>query len=333
MLGRIDLIYPENLEYLTSEMTDWIPSLNSLRAFEAVARHLSYQRAAEELRVTPAAVKQLVSKLEAALGTRLLKRKGRGMELTSSGKSGLDELVSAMQLISSGVQKMRRPENNGRLIITVEASFATAWLVPRLESFRASNPNVNVLVDSSQRIADLERDDVDIAIRYGVERDGKLISYRLFGDQIFPACSPALADGPPRLRSIEQLKSVSLIHWDLSQQAWARNTRRWFAWDSWLTQIGSPHLITGEGLHFSDYGQAVQAAIAGQGIVLASWPILQRAIETSLLVCPFTEKVTTDIGYDLVTSPDALNRNEVQLFVNWLVQEAGRPAPVPTLPL
>ncbi|MDH3743238.1 MAG: LysR substrate-binding domain-containing protein, partial [Hyphomicrobiales bacterium] len=190
--------------------------MHALRAFESVSRHLNYQLAAEELHVTPAAVKQLVSKLEAALGTRLLRRKGRGLELTEDGKAGREDLGVAMRYIASSVAKMRRHEDINKLIVSVESSFATAWLVPRLEEFRARHPEINVLIDSSQRIVDLQRSEVDVAIRYGVERDDGLSVHRLFDDRIFPACSPAFANGPPSLRNLEDLAEVTLIHWDIS---------------------------------------------------------------------------------------------------------------------
>jgi len=298
--------------------------MHALRAFEVVSRHLSYQLAGEELHVTPAAVKQLVSKLETALGARLLRRKGRGLELTEQGKAGQEDLGIAMRYIASSVVKMRRHEEANMLIVSVESSFATAWLVPRLEAFRVRHPQINVLIDSSQRIVDLQRSEVDVAIRYGAERDDRLIVHRLFDDQIFPACSPGLAQGPAKISSLEDLADVTLIHWDISELAWARETRRWFTWQSWFEHVDASHLATDRGLHFNDYGLAVQAAVAGQGVVLASWPILRDPIAAGLLICPFRETVTTDIGYDLVTTPQARFRLEVDAFIAWLVDAADR---------
>lgn len=298
--------------------------MHALRAFEAVSRHLSYLNAAEELNVTPAAVKQLVRKLEDALGAQLLRRKGRGLELTEEGAAGQDDLAAAMRHISASVARMRAQRSPDRLIVSVEASFATAWLVPRLEEFRVGHPQISVLIDSSQTIVDLRRGDADVGIRYGVERDEGLIVNRLFDDLVFPVCSPGLAEGPSGLSVLEDLASATLIHWDISQLAWARETRRWFTWQSWFERVGASHLSTDEGLHFSDYGLAVQAAVAGQGVVLASWPILREPIAAGLLVCPFADKVTTDIGYDLVTTPDAARRGEVTAFVQWLLEAAGR---------
>lgn len=285
---------------------------------------MSYQQAAEELNVTAAATKQLVSKLEAALGRPLLKRKGRGLELTQEGQAGQADLAVAMRYISSSVARMRRQEQTNKLIVSVESSFATAWLVPRLEEFRTRHADINVLIDSSQHIVDLHHGDVDVAIRYGVERDKTLIVHRLFDDQIFPACSPSLANGPPKLEQLDDLADSNLIHWDISQLAWARETRRWFTWSSWFSHVGASHLASDKGLHFNDYGLAVQAAIAGQGVVLASWPILRGPIAAGMLVCPFSEKVTTDIGYDLVATPAAASRSEASAFISWLSDAAAR---------
>ena len=305
-------------------MSDWLPSLNALRAFEAVSRHLSYRTAAEELRVTPAAVKQLVSKLEAALGEKLVRRSGRGIELTARGKAGATDLNAAMQFIAASVRKLRAQDREVRLIVSVESSFATAWLVPRLQEFRARYPQITVLIDSSQAIVDIERGGIDVAIRYGVTSKGDLIIHRLFDDRVFPACSPSLAKGPPVMEKLADLRAVPLIHWDISQLEWAASTRKWFSWDSWLRHIGQRELATAQGLHFNEYGQAVQAAIAGQGMLLASWPILREPFESGLLVAPFAESVATDIGYDVVTTPAACTKPEVTSFIDWLLAAAQR---------
>ncbi len=305
-------------------MENWLPSLNALRAFESVSRHLSYPAAAEELRVTPAAVKQLVRKLEESIGSPLLARDGRGLALTRSGLAGQDDLKAAMQLLEASVRKMRDRTDEKKLIISVESSFATAWLVPKLDAFRRRYPDVAVLIDSTQKIVDLHNSDVDVAIRYGVTSGSDLISIRLFDDLVFPACSRSLAAGPPVLKNLADLSNVPLIHWDMSNQTWARSTRKWFTWENWLARAGAPNLLLKEGLHFNDYGLAVQAAIAGQGVVLASWPILHDAFEAGLLQGPFPERVMTDIGYDLVTTESANRRPEVGAFIDWMLQESAQ---------
>lgn len=305
-------------------MSTWLPSLNALRAFEAICRHLNYHTAARELNVTPAAVKQLVSKLESSVGAKLVQRKGQGLALTPRGLASRNDLAEAMVRIAASVEKMRDGEEQKQLIVTVESSFATAWLVPRLEEFRSRHPEINVLIDSSQRIVDLNRSNVHVAIRYGVESAEGLFVHRLFDDMIFPACSPAMAEGPPAMRHLEDLAQVPLIHWDISELEWARSTQRWFTWERWLKLAGAEHVVSRHGVHFNDYGLAVQAAIAGQGVVLASWPILKEPVASGLLVGPFAETVSTDIGYDLVATQEQRSRHEVAAFIDWIVDAAKR---------
>jgi LysR family glycine cleavage system transcriptional activator len=301
-------------------MSDWLPSLYSLRAYEAVARHLSYKAAAEELNVTPAAVKQLVVKLEAALGAKLVERVGHRLQLTQNGMAGRKDMELAMLHMSESVKRMRHRRHDTRLIVTVEASIATTWLVPRLEKFRTANPGIDVLVDSSQRVLDLKREDVDIAIRYGVPPEEGVVTKRLFEDLVLPACSPSMPDIP---QNLGDLAKSPLIHWDLSQMPWARNTRQWFDWGSWFEHQGIHNVDTSKGLRFSDYGLAVQAAISGQGVLLAGWPALHDAMEAALLVCPLPEHIhTTDIGFDVATTEGASQKPSVIAFVGWLVHIA-----------
>ncbi len=303
-------------------MNNSLPSLNALRAFEAVARHLHYPSAAEELNVSPAAVKQLIGKLESSVDARLIVRKGRGLALTETGSACVQDLNSAMNLINSSVERMREQKRTSRLIVSVEASLATAWLVPKLQEFRLLYPDVAVLIDSTQEIVDLRQNDVDVAIRYGVHNDPSLVSHRLFDDQIFPACSPSLASGSNGLNQLTDLARFPLIHWDLTKLTWAQNTTKWFSWENWLKLNGIDNTFLDEGLRFSDYGLAVQAAIAGQGVVLASWPILKDVVSAGQLVRPFKEVVSTDTGYDIVTSSINAKRREVEVFIAWVLQAA-----------
>lgn len=304
-------------------MSNWLPSLNSLRAFEVVSRHLNYHSAAGELKVTPAAVKQLVSKLENTIGGKLLERQGQKLVLTAKGMDCSNDLSSGFDHLYASVHKMRGSRKKNQLIVSVETSFATTWLVPKLDQFRSRHSEISVLIDSNQSILDIENSQIDVAIRYGVKNKENLISHRLFDDLIFPACSPALLCGPPKLLSLQDLNSVPLIHWDMSQLSWATETRRWFEWNKWFARYEVDIAETQQGLHFSDYGQAVQAAIAGQGVLLASWPILKEPIDAGVLVRPFEEKVMmTDIGYDVVTTPTTRDNYEVKSFIEWIVEMA-----------
>jgi LysR family glycine cleavage system transcriptional activator len=307
------------LDILNSNKPGWSPSLNALRAFEAVSRRLSYRDAAAELHVTPAAVKQLVRKLEEALGAPLVERRGRGIALTGAGLAGLPELQGAFRQMTGAVDKMRRLEQRRALTVTVEPSFASAWLVRRLDGFKRSHPEVDVLIESSLRIVDLEREAADIGIRYAGKPGRDLVVHRLFDDETLAVCSPALAEGPPALERLSDLQNVTLLHMDLSGMDWISASSHWFDWRTWLAMVGADGVEPGRGLRFNDYNLAVQAAIAGQGVVLGSWPIVRDAIAAKLLVSPFAERARTDVGYDLVATRQAMARPEVAGFVDWIL--------------
>ena len=304
-------------------MSDWLPSLNSLRAFEVLSRHLNYRRAAEELNVSAAAVKQLVAKLEECLGTKLVQRRGRGIELTPHGLAGSDELSLAFRRLTSAVATMRKGARRRRLIVSVEPSFATAWLVPRLDGFRSLNPDIDVLIDSSLQLVDLEHGAADIAVRFGSAPTPGLVARRLFDEELCALCSPALARAGRGIRQLEDLEAVTLLHWDLSQLEWAAATKKWMGWTPWLRCVGASYVRPGVGLRFGDYNLALQAAIAGQGVILGSLPILRSLMQAGLLVNPFPHSVKTDIGYDLVTSNRAEITPEIANFIEWIIQEAG----------
>lgn len=303
-------------------MRNWLPSLNALRAFEAVARHLNYRKAAEELNVSPGAAKQLVSKLEDAIGAPLLEKNGRGLVLTPIGAAGLEGLALPFRQITDAVDRMRMMSNTERLIVSVSPSLAASWLVPRLENFKIHNPGIDVLIDSTAQLVDVALGAADIGIRFGVKDHGDLVVHRLFDEELCAMCSPSLAKGPPQIMRLEDLENATLLRWDLSQMEWASNTRKWNYWKHWLAQQGADHIKPGDGLRFTDYNLALQAAIAGQGFIIGSTPILRDLVEANLLVNPFPSGVATDIGYDLVTTESAQSRSEVATFIDWTMGEA-----------
>ena len=303
-------------------MSDWLPSLNALRAFDAVARHLSYRQAAAELSVTPAAVKQLVQGLERSLDRALVKRQGRGLALTEAGMAGLTDLHQAFDQLHRAVAKIRRVERRQSLTISVEPSFAGSWLMKRLQGFKAQHPEVDVLIDASLRLVDLDRGEADIGIRYGAKPAAGQIAHRLFDEVIVPVCAPGLAAGPPPLETLDDLGRATLIEFEMTP--WPSS---WLKWDSWLSLFGREDVAGDRRIRFNDYTVALQAAIAGQGVVLGSRPIVQDALDAGLLVAPFAESVKIEQGYEVVATQDALARPEVAAFVAW-IQAAAAPEPL-----
>ncbi len=303
-------------------MSNWMPSFSALRAFDATARHLNFVRAAEELSVTPSAVKQLVRKLEDSLGQPLVERDGRGLRLTAAGEAGARRISEGFSSIAAGVAAIRAHDERQRLILTVEPSFAATWLVPRLDRFREVCPDVDVLVDSSPALVDLTKDTVDIAIRFSRAAPSGLVSRRLFDEELCAYCSPALTSGAEPVLTIADLARVPLIHWDIGALGWAAETRQWMGWEQWLGKLGVTGIDSRRGPRFSDYYQAVQAAIAGQGVLLGSRLVMKDLIASNLLVTPFPEGVQTDLGYDVIASREAAERPEVLAFIEWIEAQA-----------
>lgn len=296
-------------------MKRWLPSLNALRALEAVGRHLSFRQAAAELNVTPAAVQQLVRGLEDSLGQKLVVRQGRGVALTVAGQAGLPGLEAAFARIGESVESMRRREIRPAIKVAVEPSFAASWLVKRLDGFRESNPEIDVLIDAATRIVDLDRDAVDIAIRYWRKPTGFGFTRMLFEDRTVAVCSPALAAG---LSGLKDLAGAPLIHFD-----WPHGPRRTPDWTSWLKAVGARAVETSSELRFTDDLLALQAAIGGQGVALASEPLAADALRAGVLVKPFEQSVQNGFGYHLIAADGAMDRPEVAAFLDWIQIEAS----------
>jgi len=300
-------------------MSVWLPSLNALRAFEAVSRHLSYRKAAEELKVTPAAVKQLVRSLERSLDRSLVARQGRGLAVTETGLAGTADLRDGFDSLHRAVAKLRQADLRQSLTISAEPSFAATWLMKRLQGFKALHPDVDVLIDASLRLVDLAREDVDLAIRYGGKTVAGQIRQRLFDEEFVPVCAPALAAGPPAIETLEDLGAVTWIDIEMTPLP-----TDWMVWEAWLDTMGAGHIRSQDRVRVTDYTVAVQAAIAGQGIVIGSRPIVQDALDAGLLVAPFAHTIKGRQGYDVVATRDALSRPQVAAFVDWIRATAAR---------
>jgi len=296
-----------------SNPSNWLPSLNALRAFEAVARHSSFQKAAAELHVTSPAIQQLVRGLEESLGRSLVVRQGRSVMLTDAGEAAAPHLQEGFGLIALGVSRIRSHVSQRGIRVSVEPSFAAAWLIGRLKSFQERHPEIDVLIDATERLADLHRGEADIAIRYGVAAGGDYLSWRLFDDETLAVCSPAILPATAERMTYDDLKSFTLIHFERSNMQ--------PSWESWRKAVGAMPIQGGRSLRFTDYNMALQAAIGGQGIALASRPLIQEALEAGLLVAPFGNGLRNGCGYNLIATPDVAERSEAKAFIEWMESE------------
>jgi LysR family glycine cleavage system transcriptional activator len=298
-----------------------LPPLNSLRAFEAAARHLSFTKAAEELHVTPAAISHQIKALEEQLGVPLFRRLTRALRLTQAGQAALPPMRDGFDSLADAVDLLRAHENSGALTVSLDPSFAAKWLVPRLDRFRAALPDLDVRLDATDKLTDFQRDNVDLAIRYGSGNYPGLEVERLLSEEIFPVCSPKLLEGPAPLAQPSDLRHHTLIHleWD-SENVTAPN------WRMWLLAAGIHDIDFTRGPVFSMTTLALQAAIEGQGVALASSFLVADDLAAGRLVVPFDLSVCDplDFAYHVVVPKRTADLPKVVAFKTWLLDEIAR---------
>lgn len=299
-------------------MTRRIAPLNALRAFEASARHLSFTKAAEELHVTPAAVSHQIKGLEEFFGAPLFRRLTRALLLTDGGQRALPLLRDGFDLLAEASDRLSVSIDGNILTVSAAPSISAKWLVARLERFRTAHPEIEVRLDASERLTDFQRNGVDIAIRFGGGVYRGLHSVRLFGTTVFPVCSPALVAGPRPLESPGDLAGHTLLHID-----WRSGDDSWPDWRMWLAAAGATGIDQDRGPRFNDIAMAVQTAIDGHGVALASDVLVADDFAAGRLVRPFEESVSTDFGYFVVCPKERANVPRVAAFRDWLLAEAG----------
>ena len=298
-------------------MNGHLPPLSALRAFEATARLRSFGKAAAELSVTPAAISHQIHALEEDLGVRLFHRLNRSIELTASARVLLPGLSDAFTGIHASVRRLRVHNDTGTLTVTASPSIAAKWLVLRLHRFQERYPEIDVRISATDDVVDLARGDFDVAIRYGTGRYPGLTVELLMQNEVFPACSPRLLEAGPPLRTPEDLRHHALIH----DQAVDRDPLA-PTWAMWLKAAGVAGIPAAAGLSFSVGYMALDAAIAGHGVVLAYSTIAAADLAAGRLVRLFSLALPDLFAYYIVTAPGALERPKVKAFRDWLRQEA-----------
>jgi LysR family glycine cleavage system transcriptional activator len=294
-----------------------LPPLNTLRAFEAAARHLSFSAAAAELRVTPAAISHQIKALEDDLGVKLFRRLNREVRLTDAGQACLPGLRDGFDRIAEAIAHVHRQDASGVLTVSSSPALAAKWLVPRLEKFHARNPDIDLRVDASMALVDFAREDVHIGLRYGRGRYPGLHTELLLHTEVFPVCSPALLGAPHPLRQPADLRDHNLIHdetnaLDPSCPDWAM----------WLRAAGVTGVDPTRGLRFNQVALAIDAAIAGRGVVLTRNVYAADDLRAGRLVRPFGAGTPVDFAVYIVIPPPLMPVPKVIAFRDWLLEEA-----------
>jgi len=299
--------------------------LDLVRGFEAAARHLSFTRAAEELFITQSAVSRQIQALEQRLGVELFKRRNRGLALTDAGEQMFRAAGQALRTLADAVERIDPDTGQNMVTVTSSIAFCSLWLIPRLAAFRKRHPALDVRIAANNQILDLDRERIDLAIRYCPVSAAPAGAIRMFGEEIIPVCSPALARDRARpLKSPADLKRHVLLHFDDAERAIPS-----LSWDVWLEAVGLADLKPAASLRFSHYDQVVDAAVGGQGVALGRRPLIRKLVAEGSLVTPFDRASVVDRAYYIVRAPATRSRTEVDDFVQWLVGESAPAAPAP----
>lgn len=288
-----------------------LPNLTALRAFEAAARHQNFSRAADEIHVTHGAISHQIRALEQELGLDLFSRNGKRIAITADGQRFAQVVRQALLDIALATDELRASSRQQRLTVTALPSFAARWLSPRLGRFIEQNPDVEVMLQSSNHLTDFGREPVDLGIRFGSGRYPGLSVELLFDDYYYPVVSPRFNRGQLP-RSPQQLAESTLLR--CIQEPW----RPWF--DAVALDRPEPS----GGLVFEDSSMLVRAAAEGHGIALARHVLASADIEAGTLVRLFDVAVKCPSSYYLVCLPSAMQRPQVQAFRRWLFDEAGK---------
>lgn len=303
-----------------ARLRDRLTPPNSLVTFEAAARHLGFTLAAKELRVTQAAVSRQVQLLESHLDAALFKRKHRALELTDAGDRLHQAVTQGLGQIAYVADEIRREHSSVDVTIASSVTFASYWLMSRIAEYRAHFPEVDIRLLAAARTGDLTGSGVDLAIRYGRGHWPGQISHDLFGNEVFPVCSPLYLQRNSALAELADLKHATLLHL-------ARYDRNWVTWSSWFAAFGLEEVPPQGGLLFDNYMVLIHAAIRGEGVALCGARVAEDLIRRHELVRPFDVALPSEFSFFLVEPSNRQLRRSVAHFRDWLMAEAHRGLP------
>ncbi len=281
-------------------------SLNTLRAFDAAARHLNFTRAADELCVTQAAVSHQVEALEAQIGRALFRRTARGLVLTDEGASLAPTVADSFSRLERQIDAMRQGGPREILTVGVVGTFAIGFLLERLADFRARHPRTELRVLTHNNKVDLSAESLDFAVRFGDGAWRSVEADHLMAAPLSPLCAP---------QALEQVHQPN----DLCKLPLLRSYRP-YDWTTWLQAAGVSG-ITPRGPMFDASAIMVQAAMLGEGVALAPPSMFQRELRQGRLAQPFDLEV--DVGGYWLTRLLSKELSPAMLaFRGWLLASA-----------
>ena len=299
-------------------------SLTNLRAFETVARTLNFGAAAEELHVTQSAVSRQIKGLEDELGAQLFSRGTRHVQITPDGQSLLRAVEPLLAKLDTSVQHIRRSRSRRRVSVTTFASFGSLWLLPRIEAFQRSHPDIDIRVSAHDALEDLDDPELDLALRYLSPASVHSDAAHLFDETLTPVVSRSLWDRIRNGAAPPLARPADLVGQTLLEEDDDRASTEFLSWRHWLACHDQPALEPRRWLYLNFTYQQVQAALAGHGVALARVPLVFEALQRGELVEPFGEagRITSPFSYWMLVAPGSRARPEVTQFTAWVEAEA-----------
>ena len=292
---------------------DRLPPLTALRAFDAAARHMSFAKAAEELSVTPAALSFQIKSLEEHLGAPVFRRLNRAVELTEAGRALAPGARDGFATLTAAWRAARRMTETHALTVTAGPAITAKWLAPRMFSFAAAHPDIELRFTATLRLLDFDRDEIDVAIRFGRGDDTGLHSEPIIREWVTPMMAPGLAEALPQPADLAR---ATLLHQD--DTAFLADE---IGWPAWFEAAGLDAPPRG-GPRFSQADHAIDGAVAGLGVVLGRISIAARDLAEGRLVAPYPMALATRAGYRVLCAKGAETRPHVAAFLDWIRAEA-----------
>lgn len=297
-----------------------LPPLDLFRTFEAVARHRSFTLAADELCLTQSAVSRQVKSLEDALGLRLFHRLHRAIEVTAEGQRLFESVTRGLDEVSACLAALGAATKAPQITVCASVAFAWFWLMPRLERFSALQPDADLRVLATDQPVLPGTGEVDVAILFGSGQWEGLEARLLFGERVYPVCSPAYQRDHPALRRPEDLLDQTLLHLEYGKPSFGG-----VDWRTWLLRQGVNGQPVRRGLRFNSYPMVLQAAEAGQGVALGWSYVTDPLLDDGRLVCPVERTMETRDGYYLCASNSSSKGSGIAAFMDWICEEAASP--------
>ncbi len=293
-----------------------LPSLNALRAFEAAARLLSFQKAAEELFVTPSALSYQIKQLEDQLQMQLFERLNRAVELTDAGRRLYPGVHEGFERLQGAVRTVGRTVQDKVLVVSSGPAFAAKWLAPRIYRFVEQHPDIELRLAASLKLTDFNVDEVDVALRFGSGDYPGLFVEPLFDEAVLPLVSPQIIERFGRSLSYGDLKDVTLLHDDSTSFMPQQST-----WTRWLEACKINGVDASRGPRFSHADHGLDAAVDGAGVVLGRLSLAMRDIRSGRLIAPFEGYLKARAGFYFVAPLPLMELPRVAAFHQWLLEE------------